>query len=136
MLLDIYKKICRFFYWGWHLRNNHEYDFAYIYRMLHLKLSRIYKYYVELNANPKAHYRLPTKSLHKLKTCILLLDRMLEEKYHCHYFENRNYSPDDDLFVEWDIDLMEKVEYSENRERYIRELFFYMFEKYHRDWWD
>lgn len=37
-----YEQIQRFFFWGWKLRNSHDWDSHTIYEMLYLKLDRIY----------------------------------------------------------------------------------------------
>ena len=40
---NLYDKISRMIFWGWHMRDNYDWDFNYTYHILYLKLSRIEK---------------------------------------------------------------------------------------------
>lgn len=35
------ERIEKFFYWGWKLRNNHDWDYAFLYEIMYLKLTRM-----------------------------------------------------------------------------------------------
>jgi hypothetical protein len=39
----LWKTVCRMVWWGWKMRNNHDWDFAYLYLTIHLKLQRMDK---------------------------------------------------------------------------------------------
>ncbi len=39
----LFEHIERFFFWGWKLRGNHDWDFCYFYEIMYLKLDRMYK---------------------------------------------------------------------------------------------
>jgi len=38
-----YESFCRFFYWGWKLRNSHDFDYGYLEEIILIKLQRIEK---------------------------------------------------------------------------------------------
>lgn len=40
---NTYARICRFFFWGWKLRNSHDWDGHTLYEIIHLKLERMDK---------------------------------------------------------------------------------------------
>jgi hypothetical protein len=42
MIKRIYEKIGRMIFWGWNLRDSHDWDYFYIFHILELKLERIY----------------------------------------------------------------------------------------------
>ena len=37
----IYEMICRMCYWGWHMRNSYDWDYAYLYQTINLKMRRM-----------------------------------------------------------------------------------------------
>lgn len=43
MISKYWDKICRFFYWGWKMRNSYDWDSGFVYEMLQLKLQRMVK---------------------------------------------------------------------------------------------
>lgn len=75
--------ITNLFVWFPVIWNDRQWDYIYILRMLHKKLSMMEKFIREDGIHVKNK-----RDAHKIKVCVLLLERMIEDVYHDHAYEN------------------------------------------------
>ena len=113
-------------------KNNHDWDYIYLFELLKFKLSRIEKC---LRTGFCDQHALTLKSL---KVSIRLCDRICKEKYNhaVHQHEKRFLSNYDSLSFEVIKDFQKALEADKkSRERDVRWLF-QIISKYYIQWWD
>lgn len=75
----------RFFYWGWKLRSNYDFDYEYMLEMMLLKMKRLQKALNYENEQEmlfhKEHNPDVYQSRKALRLAIILLDRYLKDEY-------------------------------------------------------
>lgn len=76
-LRNKYEQIRRFFYWGWNLRNNADYDYGFLEELLYIKLARLYK---ELS-KPSPFFSMTPGGLRKLKCAEIIAERLFRDNY-------------------------------------------------------
>lgn len=72
------KRILRFFYWGWMLKDSYDFDAQYIYQMLYLKLERMEKSFT-LNGHCVWNSNPNNKEMRKLRIAKTLAKRLWED---------------------------------------------------------
>lgn len=104
---NFFRAIKRFFYWGWKLRNNYDWDYSYIYQVLHLKLRRMYDDMTKRNITFGTDKN--SSNMKRLLEACELSKRLYETNYR---FKNSH------------------------EERNDKERLFYLMNKYIQHWWD
>ena len=95
----------RFFFWGWKLRNSHDWDYAYLYKIMALKLERMeYEFknhgHCEWQEEDSLEWARFTKA-------VRLMRRLAEDDFDNHYkahvakWGELTFSTDSDGFVEF-----------------------------------
>lgn len=72
-----YYMLQRFFYWGWNLRDSHDWDYSQLYAIMLLKMKRMHK----AIENGSTEAACKKKILKSLKEAIKLCERLLEDNY-------------------------------------------------------
>jgi hypothetical protein len=78
--MNLIEQIKSFFYYGWHMRKTFEFDATSIYKLLYLKLDRMYKEF-ENNGHCLWNDNESTNEMKKLRTARELAKRLDEDKY-------------------------------------------------------
>jgi len=146
-IIQLYETIKRFFFWGWKLRNNHDWDGAYMYEIIYIKLSRMY--YCFLNDGHCVwNSSKDMKDMRKLYECKELAKRLREGEYHSYIHKHYDkWCPNLDIILHLnrrneDRSLAEKIEFKvackkDNAQYKVdKERFDYLFSKYLTTWWD
>lgn len=74
------RMISRFFYWGWHLRWNYDWDHAYLYRIIYLKLDRMCKEF-EHRSYHVCWSSVDTQTFRKLRCARECAKRLADDNY-------------------------------------------------------
>lgn len=84
-----YERIERFFYWGWKLRKSHDFDSAYLYEIMYLKLDRMIKCFINHgHCTWDSDYdNTEMRKIRLARECCRLLkeDNFCENMYNKHY---------------------------------------------------
>jgi hypothetical protein len=74
---QFFKSIKRFFYWGWKMRHNYDWDHVFLLEVIHLKLKRMEHY--QINHGMSVDSEDPRSTMRKaLRTSIRLCERLIE----------------------------------------------------------
>ena len=154
--------IGRIFFWGWKMRDNYDYDSAYLLETMQLKLERMLKAFEQdthfswtTEREEKEEYR----AMVALRICVLILKRMNErysldyaihawDKHHAKwgetkifFEENGRVTTKQENVVDEETERQERAEFklvSElNRKIYVRDwnLLWKLLNEYSRHWW-
>jgi hypothetical protein len=139
--------IKRFFFWGWKLRNNHDWDGAYMYEIIYIKLSRMYDCFLK-DGHCMWNDGSDKIGMRRLSECKELARRLREESYHKYVSKHYDkYYPGFDLNRllnrrNEDRSLAEILEFKaackkdSTQYKVDKERFDYLFSKYLTSWWD
>lgn len=86
----LFNQISRFFYWGWKLRNNHDFDGGYIYEMLELKLKRMKKACYE---NGHRVWSEKSREYKAIVECIELCKKLGDEEHPYYEMFEKEFGP-------------------------------------------
>lgn len=132
----MWKTIKRFFYWGWKLRHSYDFDSGFLLEMMLLKMKRIYSTLLE-NSLTVDSANENTKMMRKFRVCIELLERMAGDDFgssirKTHYYKRRlkEYTLLNNTMV------FEDHKYSNVRDKELENLFWKLFTKHYKTWWD
>jgi ABC-type arginine transport system ATPase subunit len=79
MINKIFNQIKNFFYWGWKLRESHDWDYWFLYEIMYLKMKRM------RNAIKNGHIVWSEKNDKKMAEAIELLHRLMYNDYMDNY---------------------------------------------------
>jgi hypothetical protein len=119
---DIKSGIKSLFTWFPVIWGDHQWDHVYIYYILRKKLHLMEKFYEEGNTFSMCAPR----TLREIKTCRILLDRMIKD----------DYLPDSFLSEKREKKCKRIVDHAEIQEKQDVELLFKLMNKHIRTWWD
>jgi len=83
-IIVFYETVKRFFYYGWKLRKNGDWDYNYLYKIIHLKICNIEK----AIKNDKLH-SWSKRDFRDLKIAKNCLDRLINDRYTVYSNEDR-----------------------------------------------
>lgn len=142
----IYRSICRFFFWGWKLRNSYDWDFSYIYGIINVKLQRMENEFIN-NGHCVWNNDINNKGFKKLREAKVLAYRLCNT-------DPSDYDWMDELDKKYKINRLDIFDFNVQKpENYRKEFrfwskkqdekkanekkrFFYLLEKYGDSWWD
>lgn len=75
-----WEKLCRMCFWGWKMRNSYDWDFAYLYEMLYLKLDKMQQCMLQSGSCVWCTSK-ETHLMRKLSICRELARRLWEHDY-------------------------------------------------------
>lgn len=121
IIINFMRKIKNFFYWGWKLRNDIDYDYTSIYYILHLKFNKMHKSITTEGYTRSAKSR----EMVDLKVCAHLAKELSEDLP-----RTQNYQLEDTF-----CQLIKKVKILEARQESQKKYFWKTLQKQIERWW-
>jgi hypothetical protein len=148
-----WEMVCRMAWWAWKMRKNHDWDFAYLYLTIHLKLKRMDDNMLTGKSYASWTYNKQSRCYRSLKEAKELAKRLADGEedmkiimqFHDRFgfrsdfarrigIEKENAEPISDKLY----DRLYRKAVKENKEHYkaVKRRFYYLLETFGDHWWD
>ena len=130
-IIIFYERVCRFFYWGWKLKDSHDWDYYYLNQIIHFKLVRMKKRLIDdAKAGKLAVYcewqvKEKDRAHRMLLTSVELSRRLMNEDEYLW-----------DQYVAGKISATTYFKKNEAKQARDRKYFYEILEKWGRYWWE